>query len=91
MTAAIGTTTKTMQAVNKQMDPQKMAKTMQDFGKANMQMEMGEEMSEAFAASIISLSFLVNDTLDSMLDESGDEAEQDAIVTQVGKKNLNSF
>ncbi len=45
MTAAIGTTTKTMQAVNKQMDPQKMAKTMQDFGKANMQMEMGEEMS----------------------------------------------
>ena len=27
--------------------------------------------------------FVVNDTLDEMLDESGDEEEQDAIVTQV--------
>ena len=27
--------------------------------------------------------FIVNDTLDEMLDESGDEEEQDAIVTQV--------
>ena len=30
-----------------------------------------------------SVLFVVNDTLDEMLDESGDEEEQDAIVTQV--------
>jgi len=69
MADAVKTTTKTMGAFNKQMNPQKVAKTMQEFEKANMQMDMGEEM--------------INDTLESILDESGDEAESDAIVNQV--------
>lgn len=37
---------KTMQAVNKKMDPQKTLQTMQNFQKENMKMEMTEEMSE---------------------------------------------
>ena len=51
------------------MNPQQVAKTMQDFNVANSRMEMTEEM--------------MNDTLDDILDESGDEEEQDAIVNQV--------
>jgi len=47
----------------------KVAKTMQEFEKANTKMEMSEEM--------------INETLDNMLDESGDEEEQDRIVAQV--------
>lgn len=37
---------KTMQAVNKKMDPQKTLKTMQDFQKENMKMGMTEDMSK---------------------------------------------
>ena len=37
---------KTMQAVNKKMDPQKTLQTMQNFQKQNMKMEMTEEMSK---------------------------------------------
>lgn len=37
---------KTMQAVNKKMDPQKTLQTMQNFQKENMKMEMTEEMSK---------------------------------------------
>lgn len=36
----------TMTAMNKQIDPMKVAKTMQEFEKANTKMEMSEEMSE---------------------------------------------
>jgi len=63
------TTTDTMVSMNKQIDPMKVAKTMQEFEKANMKMEMSEEM--------------INETLDNMLEESGDEEEQDRIVAQV--------
>ncbi|XP_067945713.1 charged multivesicular body protein 2b-B-like [Watersipora subatra] len=69
MAEAMGTTSKTMQQMNKIMDPQKMAAQMDEFTKQSMKMGMTEDM--------------VNDTLDEMLDESGDEEEQDAIVTQV--------
>ncbi|XP_021360906.1 charged multivesicular body protein 2b-like isoform X2 [Mizuhopecten yessoensis] len=69
MGTAMATTTKTMQQMNKVMDPVKTAKTMQDFTKESMKMEMSEEM--------------INDTLDDILGESGDEEESDAIVSQV--------
>lgn len=69
MAKAMGTTTKTMTAMNKQMDPQKMAKTMQEFERENMKMGMSEE--------------LINDTLDEAMGESGDEEEQDSIISQV--------
>lgn len=55
--------------MNKQLDPMKVAKTMEEFSKANTKMEMSEE--------------LMSETLDSILDESGDEEEQDRIVSQV--------
>lgn len=69
MAGAMGTTTKTMQQMNKVMDPQKTARMMQEFEKESTKMEMSEEM--------------INDTLDDILTESGDEEEQDAIVSQV--------
>lgn len=69
MAGAMSTTAKTMQAVNKKMDPQKTLKTMQDFQKENMKMGMTEDM--------------INDTLDEIFDESGDEEESQDIVNQV--------
>lgn len=69
MAGAMSSTAKTMQAVNKKMDPQKTLQTMQDFQKENMKMGMTEEM--------------INDTLDEIFDESGDEEECEDIVTQV--------
>lgn len=69
MAGAMGTTTKTMQQMNKVMDPQKTAKMMQEFERENAKMGMTEEM--------------ISDTLDDILTESGDEEEQDAIVNQV--------
>uniref|UniRef100_A0A3Q3W0J9 Uncharacterized protein n=1 Tax=Mola mola TaxID=94237 RepID=A0A3Q3W0J9_MOLML len=69
MAGAMATTAKTMQAVNKKMDPQKTLKTMQDFQKENMKMGMTEDM--------------INDTLDEIFDESGDEEESQDIVSQV--------
>jgi len=69
MADAMATTTKSMGEMNKVMDPQKMAKTMREFEMQNARMEMTEEM--------------INDTLDDILTESGDEEEEQAIVTQV--------
>ncbi|XP_072901221.1 charged multivesicular body protein 2b [Hemitrygon akajei] len=69
MAGAMATTTKTMQAVNKKMDPQKTLQSMQNFQKENMKMEMTEEM--------------MNDTLDDIFNESGDEEESQDIVNQV--------
>lgn len=66
---AMSATAKTMGAVNKQMNPQGVMKTMQAFEKESTKMEMSEEM--------------ISDSLDNILDESGDEEEQDAIVQQV--------
>ncbi|XP_037542296.1 charged multivesicular body protein 2Ba [Nematolebias whitei] len=69
MAGAMSSTAKTMQAVNKKMDPQKTLQTMQDFQKENMKMGMTEDM--------------INDTLDEIFDESGDEEESQDIVNQV--------
>uniref|UniRef100_A0ABI7VXQ6 Charged multivesicular body protein 2B n=1 Tax=Felis catus TaxID=9685 RepID=A0ABI7VXQ6_FELCA len=85
MAGAMSTTAKTMQAVNKKMDPQKTLQTMQNFQKENMKMEMTEEM--------------INDTLDDIFDGSDDEEESQDIVNQVldeigieisGKANLDT-
>uniref|UniRef100_A0A8B9GVG2 Charged multivesicular body protein 2b n=1 Tax=Astyanax mexicanus TaxID=7994 RepID=A0A8B9GVG2_ASTMX len=59
----------TMQAVNKKMDPQKTMQTMQNFQKETAKMEMTEEM--------------MNDTLDDLFEDSGDEEESQDIVNQV--------
>ncbi|NWH47624.1 CHM2B protein, partial [Fregata magnificens] len=67
MAGAMSTTAKTMQAVNKKMDPQKTLQTMQNFQKENMKMEMTE----------------VNDTLDDIFDASDEEEESQDIVNQV--------
>ncbi|KAL0963654.1 hypothetical protein UPYG_G00309150 [Umbra pygmaea] len=69
MAGAMSATAKTMQTVNKKMDPQKTLKTMQDFQKENMKMGMTEDM--------------INDTLDEIFEESGDEEESQDIVNQV--------
>ncbi|KAK2818135.1 hypothetical protein Q7C36_022068 [Tachysurus vachellii] len=69
MAGAMGTTAKTMQAVNKKMDPQKTLQTMQNFQKETAKMEMTEEM--------------INDTLDDLFEDSGDEEESQDIVNQV--------
>ncbi|XP_062831041.1 charged multivesicular body protein 2b isoform X1 [Anolis carolinensis] len=69
MAGAMSTTAKTMQAVNKKMDPQKTLQTMQNFQKENMKMEMTEEM--------------INDTLDDIFNDSDEEQESQDIVNQV--------
>merc|ERR1712200_132664 len=69
MAETMGATSKVMADMNKMMNPQQVAKNMQEFEAANMKMGMTEE--------------LMNDTLDDLLTESGDEEEQDAIVNQV--------
>ncbi|XP_051564532.1 charged multivesicular body protein 2Ba [Myxocyprinus asiaticus] len=69
MAGAMSTTAKTMQAVNKRMDPKKTLQTMQDFQKENLKMGTTEDM--------------INDTLDEIFDESGDEEECQDIVNQV--------
>ncbi|TKR95172.1 hypothetical protein L596_009375 [Steinernema carpocapsae] len=63
------TSTKTMKTMQKQMPLEKLAKDMREFEIAQEKMGMTDE--------------IVNDTMDSILDESGDEEEQDAIVNQV--------
>ncbi|TSM68920.1 Charged multivesicular body protein 2b [Bagarius yarrelli] len=69
MAGAMSNTAKTMQAVNKKMDPKKTLQTMQDFQKENLKMGMTEDM--------------INDTLDDIFSESGDEEESQDIVNQV--------
>merc|ERR1719402_1347364 len=69
MAEAMGETTKVMGNMNKVMNPAGVAKTMQDFEMANAKMGMTEEV--------------MNDALDDILNESGDEEEEDAIVNQV--------
>merc|ERR1719228_572698 len=69
LSQAMAETSKTMTNMNKLMNPQQVAKIMQDFDVANTKMGMTEEM--------------MNDALDDILTESGDEEEEDAIVSQV--------
>lgn len=69
MAEAMKDTTKVMGDMNKMMKPQDVMKNMQAFERESAKLEMSEEM--------------MNDTLDDILNESGDEEEQDAIVNQV--------
>ncbi|XP_055061172.1 charged multivesicular body protein 2b [Misgurnus anguillicaudatus] len=69
MAGAMAKTTKTMQAVNKKMDPQKTMQTLQNFQKETAKMDMTEEM--------------MNDTLDEIFEGSDDEEESQDIVNQV--------
>lgn len=66
---AMSKTAKTMGTANKLMKPEQVAADMKAFGQASMKMEMTEEM--------------INDTLDDMLAESGDEEESEQIVSKV--------
>eukprot|EP01147_Barroeca_monosierra_P007054 gene7054-7636_t len=69
MAKAMGTATKTMSAMNTQMDPQRIAKVMAQFEQENMKMEQGQEIME--------------DTLDRAFDDSDMEDETDGLVNQV--------
>lgn len=69
MAEAMKDTTKVMGDMNKVMKPQDVMKNMQAFERESAKLGMSEEM--------------MNDTLDDILNESGDEEEQDAIVSQV--------
>ncbi|XP_002160596.2 charged multivesicular body protein 2b [Hydra vulgaris] len=69
MAESIGSATKVMGVMNKQMNVEAMSNAMQQFEKESIKMNMADEM--------------INDTLDNLFDESGDEEEQDAIVSQV--------
>lgn len=69
MAQSMASTTKTMASINKTMDPEKVAKTMQQFERENMKFEMSEEM--------------MNDALESAFGESDDEEETDAIIGKV--------
>ncbi|VDD96341.1 unnamed protein product [Enterobius vermicularis] len=69
MSEAVGKTTDTMKVMEKQLPPEKINKTLREFTAAQERLGVTDE--------------IVNDTLDSMLDESGDEEEQNAIVNQV--------
>lgn len=66
---AIGTTSKTMANMNKVMNPQKLAHEMEAFKHASAKMDMTDEM--------------ISDTLNDILDESGDEEETEGVVSQV--------
>ena len=69
MAKSMGTATKAMGTMNKQIDPMTLQKTLQEFEKESTKMDMAEEM--------------MGDTLDDLLGGSDDEEEQDAIVNQV--------
>lgn len=69
LASTMATTTKTMGMANKELNPQGIMKTMHDFEKESMKMGMAEE--------------IVEDSLNSVLTESGDEEEEDAVVNQV--------
>ncbi|GAB0091941.1 charged multivesicular body protein 2b [Sergentomyia squamirostris] len=69
LSGAMATTAKTMSEMNKVMRPEQLAGDMRAFQQANMKMEMTDEM--------------INDTMDDILAESGDEEESDQIVNQV--------
>lgn len=82
---SMGVAGRTMADMNRIMKPEQIAATVNAFTKENMKMEMTDEMSESRLFSRILFvtwyCFLVNDTLDDMLTESGDEEESDNIVS----------
>ncbi|KAK9507740.1 hypothetical protein O3M35_007526 [Rhynocoris fuscipes] len=66
---AVSTTAKTMKNINGLLRPEQIAGDMRTFQQASMKMDMTEEM--------------MNETLDDIMNESGDEEESDAIVSKV--------
>ena len=64
-----------MAAIGRTNDPAKMAATMQQFAKENAKMDLGQEM--------------MDDSLDSALDEDGAEEETDDLMNQVGARTGN--
>ena len=69
LASAVSSSAKTMATVNRQMNPAQVLQSMQAFEQENAKMDMKGE--------------LMDDALSSALDHSDDEAEQDAVVTQV--------
>ncbi|XP_053207332.1 charged multivesicular body protein 2b-like [Panonychus citri] len=69
LAGAMATSAKTLANVNAQTNTGQIIKTMQDFERENTKMEMKEE--------------LIDETLNAILDNSGDEAEEDAVISQV--------
>ncbi|XP_014252112.1 charged multivesicular body protein 2b [Cimex lectularius] len=66
---AVSTTAATMKNINAVIKPEKMAADIRAFQNASMKIDMSEEM--------------INDTLDDILNESGDEEECDMYVNKV--------
>lgn len=69
MAGAMGSTAKTMSAMNQQLKVEDIQKTMMNFEKESTKMDMAGEM--------------MDDVLDSVLAGSDDEAEEDAVISQV--------
>uniref|UniRef100_A0A069DPK4 Putative assembly/vacuolar sorting protein n=1 Tax=Panstrongylus megistus TaxID=65343 RepID=A0A069DPK4_9HEMI len=69
LAGAVSTTAQTMKNINNILKPEQIAADMRTFQQSSMKMDMTEE--------------LINDTLDDIMNESGDEEESDAIVNQV--------
>ncbi|XP_073989764.1 charged multivesicular body protein 2b [Rhodnius prolixus] len=69
LAGAVSTTAQTMKNINSVLKPEQIAGDMRTFQQASMKMDMTEE--------------LINDTLDDIMNESGDEEESDAIVNKV--------
>ena len=67
--ASMAKASEAMVAIGRTNDPQKMAVTMQQFAKENAKMDLGQEM--------------MDDSLDSALDEDGAEEETDDLMNQV--------
>ena len=65
----MGTAGAIMKTMNASMDVASVAKTMQDFERETAHMDMTEEM--------------ISDSLDSLMDDDGTEAQTDDIVSQV--------
>ncbi|WKX89482.1 hypothetical protein Q1695_008830 [Nippostrongylus brasiliensis] len=69
MSQVMGSTVNTMKTMEKQMPMDRVAKNMKEFQMAQERLGISEEM--------------MNDALDGILNDSGDEEEQNAIVNQV--------
>ena len=79
-----------MATANKSMNVEQVKKTMMDFERQNMQMDMTEEMS-AFYRRVFVLYFdtlLVSDSIDGIMDGEEDEEESqnimDALLDEIG-------
>ncbi|VDN06028.1 unnamed protein product [Thelazia callipaeda] len=69
MTDAMGKTTNTMKTIASHLPPDKSARNLQEFVKTQEHLSIKNEM--------------VSDALDTLLDDSGDDVEEDRIVNQV--------